>query len=124
MKGRNMSKKRKLTPNLSELEQLRKECEDLRKEQYKEKYERFIAEKIYNQKRDLSSGIYAKTVSQYVSEGGSAWSIAPEKFWFRYNTCKNPICQDDGMDWFANKFYCNIDCEQTAEIECAKLRKS
>ena len=112
------SKKRKLTLNQSDIDKLKRERDD-----YKEKYERLLFEKEYTDQREVDSGLCNIRTSQYISDGGEAWDIVSEKYWFKYNTCKNPICQDDGMDWFTGKFYCDEDCEQEAKVECQKIRQ-
>ncbi len=90
---------------------------------YKEKYERLIAEQEYDNKRDNIT--YSdKTTSEYVSNGGEAWDIVPQEYWFNYNTCKNPNCQEEGMDWYGQKFYCNDDCEKEAGPVCEEILKT
>ena len=86
------------------------------------KYWRLLAKHTYTDKRDNWSES-DKTTSQYVSDGGEAWDIVPEKYWFVYDTCKNPLCQEDEMDWFTGKFYCDEECKKNAAEECEKIKK-
>ena len=83
----------------------------------KEEYNRLIFKINYEREREDYG------VKKYIEDGGEPWDIAPEKFWFEYNTCKNPECQENGIDWYENNFYCNDECEKEAKINIEQIYK-
>ena len=88
------------------------------KNNIKEQYERLLLKSKYEEEREEYE------VKRYVEDGGEPWDIAPEKYWFDYNKCKNLQCQLDGVDWYKNKFYCDDECEKEAKINIKQIYKT